>query len=183
MNQNRKNTLSSLSGFPVKGDALQGLATGNRTGKPAEREQTVYTPQCIWDVWHAVWPEGIALDPCSGPDSIGVTTDRYFAGGLETPWVERTYINPPFKDLKAWLAYGEFAPSEQGWLVPVRTHRRWWRKWRDGLDAYVELDPLAFVGFKQKFPAPLLLGYRGTRTAAFKAASSGLGTFYKARLV
>ena len=51
-------------------DGMQGLATGNRGMKLQLREQTIYTPQSIIDVVLKVWPEGIALDPCSGPGSI-----------------------------------------------------------------------------------------------------------------
>lgn len=177
MDQSKKNTLSSLSGFPVKNNAMAGLATANRSGKPAEREQEVLTPQSIVDVCNKLWVQ-IMFDPCW---CEGAITDPYavnLGDGLKCQWLPKTYINPPYKDLKAWLAYGQTQPKEQIWLVPVRTHRTWWRSWRDSLDVYCELNPLAFVGYAQVFPAPLLLGYWGEKTMRFCDAATGLGDVY-----
>ena len=180
MKQSIKNTLSALSGFPV----LRGFATGNRTGKPAEREQEVLTPQVIVDVCKATWGQ-IGLDPCWCKGSL---TNPFHSftypemNGLTEPWTENTFINPPYKDLKAWLAHGRAQPTEQIWLVPVRTHRWWWRQWRDELDVAVELNPLKFVGYKQYFPAPLLLGYRGDKHLDFCMASFDLGGVYPRRV-
>jgi hypothetical protein len=50
-------------------DSMQGLATGNRKGKPAEREQTILTPQCIVDVCVHMWGK-INMDPCDAPGSL-----------------------------------------------------------------------------------------------------------------
>jgi hypothetical protein len=102
---------------------------------------------------------------------------------LEEEWEAwAVYINPPFNDLKRWFAHAASQPGERLWLVPVRTHRKWWRKWRDKqLDAYVECDPLAFHGFKQKFPAPLLLGYAGERVELFEEHAARFGGFYAKR--
>lgn len=163
----------------MKPDAMTGLATGNRVGKLAERKQEILTPQCIIDVCLKVWGH-IELDPCGHPDSIvPAHCKTYEAGdGLSHPWVAQTYINPPYKDLKAWLGYGAHQPNEQIWLVPVRTHRWWWRSWRDSLDAYCELNPVKFVGYTSYFPAPLLLGYWGDSVSEFENASQGLGTVY-----
>lgn len=179
--QAAKNRLSALSGFPVK-DAMTGLATGNRTGKPAERKQEILTPQVIVDVALKVWGE-IMFDPCSCPESIVPSRMRVYhpAGdGLQCNWPEKTYINPPYKDLKLWLEYGATQPKEQIWLVPVRTHRKWWREWRDSLDAYCEMNPLKFVGYTSYFPAPLLLGYvgGGPSLSKFASACESLGSVY-----
>ncbi len=83
-------------------------------------------------------------------------------------WPRRTYINPEFSDLAAWLR--QFAESDDVIaLAPVRCHRRWWRAAMRGATV-AELDPIAFVGHTHKFPAPLALAYRGPRTDAFHAA-------------
>lgn len=165
-----------MSGFPVKPDGMQGLATGNRTGKPAERKQEILSPPCIVDVCNKLWGR-IELDPCYHPDAI---TDPVWASidGLKTKWSPRAYINPPYKDLKLWLKYGATQPTEQIWLVPVRTHRKWWRAWRDQLDVYVELNPIKFIGYQSYFPAPLLLGYRGALQDDFCSETLGLGSVY-----
>jgi hypothetical protein len=181
MKQAAKNRLSSLSGFPVKNSAMAGLATGNREGKPAERKQEVLTPQCIIDVCTQVWGK-IQFDPCYHQDAI---TDPQFAtclAGLDVEWHSKAYVNPPYKDLKAWLKYGSTQPGEQIWLVPVRTHRGWWRAWRDELDVYVELNPIKFIGYDQYFPAPLMLGYRGEMEFEFCEAAFLLGSVYLKRV-
>lgn len=181
MIQSVKNTLSSLSGFPVKDDAMRGLATGNRTGKPAERKQEVLTPQCIVDVCNKVWGQ-IALDPCWCEGSLTNPIHKFefpATDALQAPWIAFSYINPPYKDLKSWLAYGRTQPAEQIWLVPHRPHRKWWRKWRDHhLTSYCELNPLKFVGYDQAFPAPLLLGYSGSFDGVFMSAAQHLGSVY-----
>ena len=49
-------------------DATGALFDGSKAGK---RVQRVYTPPVIaHDLLGAVWPEGVACDPCSGPDSL-----------------------------------------------------------------------------------------------------------------
>ncbi len=172
MKQAAKNTLSSLSGFPVRDDAMRGLSTGNRVGKPAERKQEVLTPQCIVDVCNKVWGQ-IVLDPCWCEGALTNPIHKFEfppIDALTAPWITFSYINPPYKDLKQWLAYGRTQPDEQIWLVPVRTHRKWWRQWRDELDVYCELDPLKFLGYDCAFPAPLLLGYKGAKGATFITA-------------
>lgn len=186
--QAKKNTLSALSGFPVK-NAMTGLATGNREGKPAEREQQVYTPQPIIDVCLAVWPEGIALDPCSGPGSI-VPAELTYSGryvdsgrigkngpimqwigpGRHTQWVPRTYCNPPFVDAEEWMLWACSQPREHMLLVPVRTNRKWWHKYRATNDAIAWLWPFPFHEETQALPVPLGLHYVGERVEEFKHA-------------
>lgn len=150
---------------------MKGLATGSE-----ERLQDILTPKCIVDVCNKLWGE-IALDPCwcvaAITNPVTVCID-----GLKSTWLPKTYINPPYKDLKAWLAYGQTQPKEQIWLVPVRTNRGWFREWRDDLDVYCELNPLKFLGYDNYFPVPLLLGYVGARTIDFRTATFGLGDVY-----
>lgn len=151
-------------------NALQSLHNGALTGK---REQSIYTPQCIVDALLELWPEGIACDPCpGGPESI-VPAVLKFEDGLRFPfWPARTYVNPPYNDLRPWIERFE-RTEECVILTPVRTHRRWWRPvlyfhicW---------LNPIKFIGYEQTFPAPLALVYNGEREAAFKRATKGLG--------
>lgn len=162
-------------------NALKSFADGSRSGK---RNQTVYTPQSIVDALLRLWPEGIAMDPCSGPDSIvpalwnlmppinGCKYDKKAGPAFIEYWPERTYVNPEFDNLQPWIL--QFCESiECVLLVPVRTHRKWWRDLlRCGADI-CWLDPLRFVGYEQSFPAPLALCYRGVRD--FEAAVDGLG--------
>jgi hypothetical protein len=156
-----------------RNDAMRGLATGNRAGKPAEREQTIYTPQCILDVCTQVWPDGIALDPCCGPGSIVPAHNNYGPAqdGLTLNWAPRTYVNPPYGTLDKWLAKALREPAEQIILCPVRTNRPWWVDAMCRMDAIAWLNPLTFCGFKSAFPAPLVLAYRGERIGEFGCAA------------
>lgn len=163
-------------------DALTGLSTGNRTGKPAERQQEILTPQKILDVPNRLWGR-IVLDPCWCQGALTNPEEKFelpHVDGLKAQWLGKSFINPPYKDLKKWLAHGQTQTKEQIWLTPVRTHRKWWRAWRDSLDSYCELNPIAFEGYSQVFPAPLLLGYYGDLSGRFEelCSQSKLGDVY-----
>ena len=124
-----------------------------------ERPQEILTPQYIIDKLPWV-PE---CDPCSCEGSLVPATVRYFGpphdpGGLVLPWVDRTFFNPPYKDLKLWLARA--VEQDTVWsigLVPVRTHRKWFREALNACTDLELLNPLKFVGYEQAFPAPLCL--------------------------
>lgn len=84
-------------------------------------------------------------------------------------WPPRTYVNPEFNDLAAWLR--QFSESEEAIiLAPARSNRRWWRAAMRSAAAVAEREPLAFVGHKSKFPAALVLAYRGSRRERFVEA-------------
>jgi hypothetical protein len=143
-----------------------------------ERPQEIYTPQVILDVIAEVWPEGITLDPCSGPESIVPARIRYDGSpgkdGLEEVWYDFTYFNPPYKDLKKWMAKAVAeSPANNVEIIglfPVRPHRVWWRRTAVKAAALSCLDPLCFRGYKQAFPAPLCLMYWGSRVEKFYEA-------------
>lgn len=166
--------------------AMRGLATGNREGKPDKREQQIYTPWDIIEVCHETWPEGICLDPCSGPDSLipsavsyrgykidtgrkdkdGRAVTRWGGSGLIAPWAMRTYVNPPYEDLEDWLYKStiehKHGNTEQILLFPVRPNRMWWSEYMSTIPSSVAwLRPLQFVGFDSGFPAPLVLVHTG----------------------
>jgi len=181
---------------------MRGLATGNREGKPEEREQQIYTPWEIISVCLATWGR-IELDPCSGPDSQVPAIVRYdeHVDGLTSPWVNGTYWNPPYADLAAWLNKsdrenligmnalcdpdhaGPDGSYEQIGLFPVRPNRVWWCEYMSTIPTVVAwLRPIKFVGFKSGFPAPLVLIYTGSNTEAFREAVKPLSTFVGGRL-
>jgi hypothetical protein len=169
-------------------DAMTGLATGLKT----ERPQDILTPQVIVDFLKALWG-GIALDPCATRDPrnlVDAANKVYgpyglFNGGLDIPWQDRTYCNPPYKDLKAWLkkavneVYDNLGVMPRiAVLAPTRGHRLWWHECRNTAHVVVELKPLTFVGYPGAFPAPLslLLWNRVTVAEALTAAETvGLG--------
>ncbi len=158
-----------------------------------ERPQQIYTPQTIIDAILRVWPH-IALDPCSGPDSIVPAACRCYVSekpdgkftpgpgeidGTKLPWVDHTYANPPFRFLKQWLgkARTEGAVCEVMMLAPVRPHRVWWREARESAAATAWLNPVIFRDYKSGFPVPMALLYWGELVEVFtwSIESAGLG--------
>lgn len=178
-------------------NALRGLATG---AKGNEREQQVYTPWPILEVPLRLWGQ-IDLDPCSGPDSLvpaheawcGQQVDtgrrgrngpiiKWTGPGLDRPWRDHAYVNPPFEDLEEWLGKSalehERGVREQILLLPVRTHRDWWVRHASKIATCIAwLRPFPFHGEKQSFPAPCVLTYTGDAPAAFAALVQDMSTF------
>lgn len=161
---------------------------------PGERPQEIYTPRNILTAIRAMWPS-IALDPCGSPDSIvyadetycispsivqtkaGTTRVVYLPGtpgevdGLRAPWVDYTYVNPPFRSLDLWLdrALAEGTSGKEIlMLAPARTNRKWFRAATRTCSSICELDPVTFEGFDQAFPAPLWMLYWGQLTNLFE---------------
>ena len=129
---------------------------------PGNRKQEILTPPDILDPLRALWGL-IAFDPCGTPlHTIAERTAYLEDDGLSFKWPDRTFVNPPYKFLKDWLAH--FTAHSQGracLLGPVRSHRKWWRAAARECSSVVYLDPLCFVGYSQAFPAPLCLMFRG----------------------
>lgn len=140
-------------------------------GDTTELEQTILTPDNLVHAVRDMFDGEIALDPCAAPTAgywIAETNcegpDHGGCNGLYVPWVDRTYVNPPYKHLKAWLAKALEGPEEGDVerdrlvvLCPVRPNRDWWQVAREAADVYVELGPIKFVGYKSAFPVPLCL--------------------------
>jgi hypothetical protein len=166
------------------------------------RAQETYTPKPIVDALLKVWPE-IALDPCSGPDSVVparisfvavprvriVTTPKgrtrtyhefecLTEDGLTAPWVDYTYVNPPFSHLRPWLdkavREGQ-AGREVVMLCPTRGHRTWTRDAWLTCASIIDLNPVKFVGFKSTHPEPLVMLYWGVCKYTFEDAFASLG--------
>lgn len=81
--------------------------------------------------------------------------------GLIAPWPDRTFCNPPYNELHAWLEMSLLQSTDHILLIPVRCHRKWWRKWGRQAEI-IALDPLKFLGHDQTFPAPLCLARRNS---------------------
>jgi hypothetical protein len=161
---------------------------------PGDRPQEIYTPLPIIIALLQVWPK-IALDPCSGPDSLVPAETKWCVpprkegkrtvfiaqdnevDGLCEPWQDYTYVNPPYADLKVWLAKckEQGQTYEVATLVPTRGHRRWFRKAALSAALVVDLDPVKFVGYKSTFPAPLCLLYWGECANMMTVAFEALG--------
>lgn len=164
-----------------RNDAMRGLATGNCEGKSAKREQQIHTPECVLDVCRAVWPEGIQLDPCASPELSFASTEYHERGTLR-PWTSGTYVNPPYGNLKDWLAKSVAELNrgivEQILLFPARPNRIWWCEYMH-MDELTTawLKPLKFRGFDSGFPAPLVLVYTGENRVEFVEAVEPLACY------
>jgi hypothetical protein len=98
--------------------------------------------------------------------------------GLTREWVDYAYCNPPFKNLKPWLAHAERqgeAGRETAMLAPTRGNRSWFRDATRRATSVIDLDPLAFLGHKSTFPAPLCMLYWGAMKQLFEFAFEALG--------
>ena len=79
-------------------------------------------------------------------------------GGLEREWGTSTFVNPPYSEIKEWVAYG-FAQAEQGktivMLIPSRTDTRWWHDYvMNGAEIRFIKGRLKFGGSKNSAPFP-----------------------------
>ncbi len=138
-------------------NALQSMIDGTNQGK---REQTVLTPMWLVNQLVADWCQMIHLDPCAAsenPTHVGALEYRVEPDGLTAPWPAYTYCNPPYDQLKLWLAFALEQPGPWALLCPVRPHRTWYRQACAKVTAIIEFNPFPFVGFKAAFPAPLAL--------------------------
>lgn len=160
---------------------------------PGERPQEVFTPETVLEILYRAWGS-IALDPCGHPDAL-VTADEVWTGikvdtgrskptwdgpGLRQPWRDRTYWNPPFCDLEAWIRHALYQPERWCGLFPARTHRTWCLEaLRAGaVDGVCWLRPVTFEGYDQANPDRLVLAYRGPDVRAVAAVTPPeLGTW------
>lgn len=151
-------------------DALRGLV-GNLDPHPQE----ILTPWVITDFVRDVFGEPIAFDPCAARDvrSTVLATERRYGkdgiddDGLLAAWPDATFANPPYGQLKRWLAKAVQEAEPIGTvrdriivLTPVRSRSGWWRAARDAArksGAVVELDRVRFVGYESTFPESLAL--------------------------
>jgi len=157
----------------------------------APRVQEVFTPLELVAPLISVWG-GIGLDPCSHPDSPvpaeakwqGTVTKlrkgvpvEWEGPGRSTPWVDRTYCNPPFSELEEWCAHAACQPHVR-WalLCPARLQRKWLRRLMRGR-VVIALDSVCFEGYDQAFPQALVLivnGYQADIVAkAYERAGIG----------
>ena len=78
--------------------------------------------------------------------------------GLEREWGTRTFVNPPYSEIKDWVAYG-YAQAQKGrlvvMLIPSRTDTRWWHDYvMNGAEIRFIKGRLRFGGQKNSAPFP-----------------------------
>lgn len=116
------------------------------------RPQELLTPQPIIDWLLSQWGE-ISLDAASDVRGHVPALHRYtgdYEDGLQCGWSDRTWCNPPFAETKRWLRHADTIAELEDvritMLVPVRTHRPWWRE-----SAFVRSDAIVWLNAKQQF--------------------------------
>jgi hypothetical protein len=131
-----------------------------------DRKQEILTPDFILEPIIKIWG-GIALDPCGSKQNIFAdkTTFENEEDGLLIEWVDKTYVNPPYKNLQEWMQKMEDEMESDSsksivMLCPARSHRKWWRKLASKC-IIVLLPQMAFKGYKQKFPVPMCMLLHG----------------------
>lgn len=168
----RQSMVSIGAGGHRPNDALRHYATG--PGRNGARPQEVLTPLEILEPLRALW--GTIVCDSAGSRKHTIAEHTWYALGDVVPWPDRTYCNPPFKHLKLWMRH--MVGHSQGrscMLAPVRPHRRWFREHAAQCQCMVWLDPLAFVGYPMKFPAPLCLLFTADELEHVRLLFSHLG--------
>ncbi len=163
---------------------VDAVRTRECVAMPGLRKQEILTPPSILDPLIEFWGD-IALDPCSDADG-SVPAQAHLRGsafnedGLAAQWPDGTFVNPPYGKLKDWLGcVVEQLPDgerrEIVMLIPVRSHRKWWRAAAREASEVLYLNPIKFVGYDQAFPAPLCLFYFGSFCSEFREAFAAIG--------
>lgn len=165
------------------GRTKKAFGKGHFGADAAKHEQEICTPRWLLGVAQKAFGGVIMLDPCAASGGVathvgGVTQATRIAtvnvpkpqkpgdpDGLVVPWVDGTYVNPPYVDLDRWCAKvaREIAPRKRILLLcPVRTHRLWLPAVCSRADDIVCLRPFAFEGSVSTFPVPMCLVGFGT---------------------
>ena len=68
--------------------------------------------------------------------------------GLDREWGTSTFVNPPYSEIKEWVAYG-YEQAQKGktvvMLIPSRTDTRWWH------DFVMKAKEIRFIKGRLKF--------------------------------
>ena len=92
------------------------------------------------------------LDPCASDNQPWPTADRMHAArdgdGLALPWAGRVFLNPPYRNVVAWLQ--RLAEHGDGIaLVFARVETDWWWRW-----VWTRADAVLFVRGRIRFALP-----------------------------
>lgn len=151
---------------------------------PGQRPQSILTPAYILDRLRQVWGR-ISLDPAAPPEGLPSLVEaeheiRLPEDGLAYTWSDRTFVNPPYKHLKQWLQHEYILPEARvAWLVPLRSHRKWWLQWAQTQDTIIALQGVKFHGYDAVFPAPVGLAYQGKDHEQVATAFADIGVATK----
>lgn len=120
------------------------------------------TPQDLFDRLHGEFC--FTLDACASKDNHKCS--RYFSkddNGLEKPWKgEVVWCNPPYSNIKAWVAKAESERNREGatvvMLVPSRTDTQWFHQYVYGkAEVRFLRGRLRFGGANNNAPFPSMI--------------------------
>jgi len=85
--------------------------------------------------------------------------------GLEVPWKESNFVNPPFSDIGAWVEKAVFehfkkqgASGKSVFLIPFRPHTKYWRMvFQFASEVRILTEQIRFDGYDTKLPLTLCL--------------------------
>jgi site-specific DNA-methyltransferase (adenine-specific) len=95
----------------------------------AKARQEAGTPRPLFAVLHSEY--GFTVDVCALPHNaklpVYLTPED---DSLSASWAgERAWCNSPYDNIPAWLDHA-LEPIVAVYLLPVRTDREWWRRWK-----------------------------------------------------
>lgn len=147
--------MGTLHKLPIAAapNALRGLY-----GAPKKRQQARRTPQWFLDAAAEALGGSIPLDPCAHRSpKFHFAEENWCYGGLKKPWERKSFANPPFDDLAAWMRYAWDEATRTGLpqilLGPWRSHRHGFLENLSGGEV-VFFRAFPFVGMRNSPPFP-----------------------------
>lgn len=128
------------------------------------KDQSAETPDSLKSLVSTLLGTKQWYDPCPPNPKVD---------GLTTPWRRLNYVNPPFKDAKAWIekAVEEFRKHDRESLVliPARTQASYFHDivFPETHTLIFILNSVQFKGYTSTFPFPLMLLHFAKRKPAF----------------
>ena len=118
------------------------------------------TPQYIFDYYNKIY--NFTLDACASDNNYKVgnyRTKQDYVDGLKIGWkFERVWCNPPYSELKQWIAKAYLEAIHYDatvvMLIPARTDTIGWHNWVSKGDVTFLKGRLKFSNSKNSAPFP-----------------------------
>lgn len=118
------------------------------------KDQSAQTPDSIKELVSKLLGTSKWYDPCP---------ENPVRDGLVSRWRSVNYVNPPFKECKAWIDKGiqEFRNHEHEslFLVPARTHTKYFHDlvFPEAYTILFLMNSVVFKGYTSALPVPLMM--------------------------
>lgn len=138
---------------PPPATTLVPLSSGIKLGFGKKSDSNA-TPKWLYDTLDKEFQ--FTFDPCPLEPTFN---------GLEVPWKESNFVNPPFSDIGTWVEKAvhehfkkEGATGKSVFLIPFRPHTKYWRMVFDySSEVRVLTEQIRFDGYDTKLPLTLCL--------------------------